>query len=62
MKNQTINEAIANISITSKAIEKYCNDPENHCSPTYSSMLEIFSRELGMQAEDLQEIQYLYGE
>jgi hypothetical protein len=60
MENNTIQEAIANIASTSAAIEKYCNDPKSRCSPYAANLLERMSWELHKQAEELQEINYLY--
>jgi hypothetical protein len=57
---QVIQEAIANIASTSQAIEKYCNDPNSTCSPYAASLLERMSWELHKQAEELEEINYLY--
>jgi hypothetical protein len=60
MDKNIIEEAIANIASTSKAIEKYCNDPNNRCSPYAANLLEQMSWELHKQANDLAEINYLY--
>jgi hypothetical protein len=56
----TIEEAIANIASTSQTLEKYCNDPENRCSPCAVSLLERMSWELHKLAGDLSEINYYY--
>ena len=55
-----IEEAIANIASTSKALEAYCNDPKNYNS-FGSELLERMSWELHKQANDLKEFQYTYG-
>jgi len=60
MQDKTINEAIANISSTSAALEKFCNDPKNYNS-IGSQLLEQMSYELHRQAQDLKELQYIYG-
>jgi chaperonin cofactor prefoldin len=60
MQDKTINEAIANISSTSAALEKFCNDPKNYNS-IGSQLLEQMSYELHRQAQDLKELQYMYG-
>lgn len=60
MENKTINEAIANMSSTSAALEKFCNDPKNYNS-FGAQLLENMSRELKKQSQDLREIQYMYG-
>jgi len=60
MENKTINDAIANIASTSAALERFCNDPKNYNS-FGAQLLENMSRELGRQARDLEEIQYMYG-
>jgi hypothetical protein len=60
MKDKTIEEAIANIAITSAALEKYCNDPKN--SNSYGAqLLERMSYELHKQANELKEMQHTYG-
>jgi hypothetical protein len=60
MNANTIEEAIANIASTSVALEKYCNDPHNLCSPYTINLLERMSWELHKQANELSEINYLY--
>ena len=60
MENNVIQEAIANIASTSRAIEKFCNDPNSRCSPYAADLLERMSWELHKQADELQEINYLY--
>ena len=60
MENQVIAEAIANMASTSKALEKFCNDPKNYNSYA-SQFLEQMSWELHKQANDLREVQYMYG-
>lgn len=60
MENQVIAEAIANMASTSKALEKFCNDPKNYNSYG-SQLLEQMSWELQKQANDLRELQYMYG-
>lgn len=60
MENNIIEEAIANMASTSKALEKFCNDPKNYNSYT-SQLLEQMSWELYKQANDLRDIQYKYG-
>ena len=56
----TIEEAIANMASTSKALETFCNDPKNYNSYA-SHLLEQMSWELYKQANDLREIQGSYG-
>lgn len=60
MNTNVIQEAIANIDSTSKAIEKFCNDPNSRCSPYAANLLERMSWELHRQADELKEIHYLY--
>ena len=61
MENKTIiNEAIANMASTSAALERFCHDPKNYNS-FGAQLLENMSRELCKQANDLKEIQYMYG-
>lgn len=60
MKNPLIEEAIANMSSTSAALDKYCNDPKNYNSYA-AQLLEQMSWELHRQANDLKSIQYIYG-
>jgi hypothetical protein len=60
MGNQVINEAIANMASTSQALEKFCNDPK-HYNSFGATLLENMSRELHKQAQDLKELQYMYG-
>lgn len=60
MENQVITEAIANMASTSKALEKFCNDPKNYNSYG-AQLLEQMSWELHKQANDLRELQYMYG-
>jgi hypothetical protein len=40
MRDNTIEDAIANIAATSEAIEKYCNNEKNRCSPYAANLLE----------------------
>ena len=58
MKN-IIEQAIANITSSSEALEKYSNDPKNYNSPV-SHLLSIMSLELHKQSNNLKEINYLY--
>ena len=60
MDNKVINEAIANMASTSKALEQYCNDPKNYNSYG-AQLLEQMSWELHKQAAELKEFQYNYG-
>lgn len=60
MKENVIQEAIANMASTSAALEKFCNDPKNYNSYG-SQLLEQLSWELHKQANDLKELQYMYG-
>lgn len=60
MKENVIQEAIANMASTSVALEKFCNDPKNYNSYG-SQLLEQLSWELHKQANDLREIQYMLG-
>lgn len=59
-KHNVINDAVANITATSVALEKYCNDPKNYNSYT-AELLERMACELHKQATELKEINYLYG-
>lgn len=61
MKKTVIEDAIANIASTSEAIEKYCDDPSNRCSPYVTNLLERMSWELYKKANELKEMNYLYG-
>jgi len=58
--NNPVEKAIANIAATSEALEKYCNDPKNYNSYA-SHLLESMCWELHKQANDLREINNLYG-
>lgn len=60
MKNNVIEEAIANIASTSVMIEKFCNDPK-HFNTEGAEILEKMSWELNKQSNELRELQYLYG-
>ncbi len=60
MKNAILEEAIANMSLTSKALEKVCNDPK-HYNSYFAQVLERMSWELHKQASDLREFQSSYG-
>lgn len=60
MENKIIAEAIANMASTSASLEKYCNDPKNYNSYG-AQLLEQMSWELHKQANDLREINYMYG-
>ena len=60
MRDNTIEDAIANIAATSEAIEKYCNNEKNRCSPYAANLLERMSWELHKLAGDLSEINYNY--
>ena len=62
MNKNVIEEAIANIASTSEALEKHCNDPKNRYSSYAANLLEHLSWELHKQANNLKEIQSLYGE
>lgn len=59
MNANIIEDAIANISATSEALEKYCSDPRNYNSCT-AHLLEHMSWELHRQANELREINQLY--
>lgn len=59
MNINVIEEAIANIASASKALEKYCNDPENY-NLFASHLLDKITWELRKRADDLREINYLY--
>lgn len=60
MKDILIDDAIANITSTSAALEKFCNDPKNYNSHG-AELLEKMSWELHKQANELRELQYRYG-
>lgn len=60
MKENIIEEAIANMASTSQALDKFCNDPRNYNSKG-AEILERMSWELHKQSKDLQELQYMYG-
>ena len=60
MKENIIQDAIANIVSTSQALEKYCNDPKNYNSYGVN-ILEHMTWELHKQAADLEEFQQHYG-
>ena len=60
MESKIINETIANMVSTSKALEKFCNDPKNYNSYG-SQLLEHMSQELNKQANTLKEFQHEYG-
>ena len=60
MKNNTIGEAIANISSTSDALKKYCNDPKNYNSAGFN-FLDRVVWELGLQLDQLQDVKDYYG-
>jgi hypothetical protein len=58
MRKNIIEEAIANIALTSEAIDKFCADPNSRCSPYAADLLEKMSWELSKQATELEEIKY----
>jgi hypothetical protein len=60
MNENVIAEAIANIASTSVALEKFCSDPKNYNS-FGSQLIEQMSWELHKQANDLKELQYMFG-
>lgn len=60
MENKIIEEAIANMASTSKALDKFCNDPKNYNSYG-ASLLEKMSWELHKQANELKEFNNNYG-
>ncbi len=60
MKENTIQEAIANIASTSQSLEKFCNDPKNYNSGG-AEILERMSWELHKHSNDLRALQYMYG-
>lgn len=60
MNTNVIEEACANIASISQEIEKYCNDPKNHCSPHAANLLERIAWELYRNSNELREINYLY--
>ena len=60
MNTNIIEEACANMASISEAIERFCNDPKNRCSPYAANLLERMSWELHKQANELREINYLY--
>ncbi len=60
MRNQVIEEAIANMASTSKALEKFCNDPKNY-NTFGAQILERMSWELNKQSNDLREFQSSCG-
>jgi hypothetical protein len=60
MKKNIIEEAIANISSTSAALKKYCNDQNNYNAAGFN-FLERVVWELSLQLNDLQEIKEEYG-
>jgi hypothetical protein len=59
MDKNIIEQAITNMTSTSEAIEKYCNDPKNYNSYA-AQLLERMSWDLQKQANELKEINYLY--
>jgi hypothetical protein len=52
----TIEDAIANLASTSRALEIYCNDPKNYNSFGVS-LLESMSYELSKQSAELRAFQ-----
>lgn len=56
-----INESIKNLELTSQILERSANKPENY-NTDYAQYLEILSWEMHKHANDLKELQYLYGE
>jgi hypothetical protein len=59
MKNNVIEEAIANIAYTSEALEKFCNHPRNYNSAGID-ILEKMSWELQRHASELRELEYRF--
>lgn len=60
INKNVIDDAVSNIAATSEALEKYCNDPRNYNS--YSAqLLERMAWDLQKHANELKEINYLYG-
>lgn len=55
-----IQEAIANITSTTEALDKFCNAPENYNS-YMSQVLEHTIWELVRQANELKDFQNRYG-
>lgn len=60
MNAKILEEAIANISSTSQALDQYCNDPKNSNSYT-AYLLAQMSDRLHKHADELREIDYMYG-
>lgn len=60
MQSKLIEDTIANLSATSTALDKYCNDPKHYNSYT-AQLLERLSWDLHKHANELREINYLYG-
>ena len=55
-----INDAIANLEMMSQALEKFANKQENYNNP-YSQYLESMSFEMYKHANELKELNFIYG-
>ncbi len=55
-----ISQAIKNLELSTKALDKFMNDPK-HYNSIYSTYLETAVWEMHKQASDLRELQYQYG-
>ncbi len=60
MKKNEIQAAIANIAATAKGLESFINKPENYNSFASTLMVEAI-RELEKQAQNIHDIEYMYG-
>jgi len=60
ISKNVIDDAVSNIAATSEALERFCQDPKNYNSYT-AQLLERMAWELHKQANELKEINYLYG-
>lgn len=60
MDKKLISDTIANMVATSEALDKFCDDPKNHNSYV-ATFLEQMSWDLHRHANDMKELQDLYG-
>lgn len=59
MKRKELEAASANIVATANGLEKFINKPENYNSFA-SSLMEAAIRELKLQADTIEQLEYMY--
>lgn len=60
MHNKEMEVACANIAATAKALEEFINQPRNYNSFGSSLMVDVI-KQLEIQANNIREIEYMYG-